>query len=103
MIFMSDDSRGSGVFSASLDYLHRQPFVGDAMIKLIASALLSFGIAAAAMAADTPSSTGSSASAPAASSPSKSAHKHSAKKSGKTSGKTSDKASKKSTPAPAKT
>jgi predicted naringenin-chalcone synthase len=72
----------------------RQPFVGDAMIKLIASALLCFGIAAAVMAADTPSSTGSSASAPAASSSaSKSAHK----KSGKTS-----KTSKKSTPAPPK-
>jgi hypothetical protein len=91
MIFMSHDSRGSGVFSASLVNL----FVGDAMFKLIASALLSFGIAAAAMAADTPSSTGSSASAPAASSSSsKSAHKHSGKKSGKT--------SKKSTPAPSK-
>jgi hypothetical protein len=89
MIFMSDDLPGSGVFSASLV----KPFVaGDPMIKLIASALLSFGIAAAAMAADTPSSTtGSSASAPAAgSSTSKSSHKHSGKK------------SKKSTPAPSK-
>ena len=91
MLFMSDDWRGSGVFSASLV----NPFVGDSMIKLIASALLSFGIAAAAMAADTPSSSGSSASAPAASSSSsKSAHKHSGKKSGK--------AGKKSTPAPSK-
>ena len=64
------------------------------MTKLIASALLSFGIAAAAMAADTPSNTGSpAASAPAASSssaPSKSTKKHSGKK------------SKKSTPAPSK-
>ena len=88
MIFMSDDFPGSGVFSASLV----KPFVGDPMIKLIASALLSFGIAAAAMAADTPSSTtGSSASAPAAgSSTSKSSHKHTGKK------------SKKSTSAPSK-
>ena len=88
MIFMSSDFPGSGVFSASLV----KPFVGDPMIKLIASALLSFGIAAAAMAADTPSSTtGSSASAPAAgSSTSKSSHKHSGKK------------SKKSTSAPSK-
>jgi hypothetical protein len=88
MIFMSSDFPGSGVFSASLV----RPFVGDPMIKLIASALLSFGIAAAAMAADTPSSTtGSSASAPAASSStSKSSHKHSGKK------------SKKSTSAPSK-
>ena len=75
-----------GVFSASLV----NPFVGDLMIKLIASALLSVGIATAAMAADTPS-TGSSVSAPAASSSSsKSSHKHSGKK------------SKKSTPAPSK-
>jgi hypothetical protein len=86
MIFISEDFRGSGVFSASLV----NPFVGDSMIKLIATALLSVGIATAAMAADTPSA-GSSASAPAASSSSsKSAHKHSAKK------------SKKSTPAPSK-
>ena len=85
MIFMSDDFPGSGVFSASLV----KPFVGDPMIKLIATALLSIGIASAAMAADTPS-TGSSASAPAASSTSKSTHKHSGKK------------SKKSTSAPSK-
>lgn len=90
MIFISDEYRRSGVFSASLV----NPFAGDPMTKLIASALLSFGIAAAAMAADTPSSTGSpAASAPAASSSSaasKSAKKHSGKK------------SKKSTPAPSK-
>ena len=86
MIFISDDFRGSGVFSASLV----KPFAGDPMIKLIASALLSVGIATAAVAADTPS-TGSSASAPAAgSSTSKSSHKHSGKK------------SKKSTSAPSK-
>jgi hypothetical protein len=86
MIFISDDFHGSGVFSGSLV----NPFVGDPMIKLIASAVLSIGIATAAMAADTPS-TGSSASAPAASSSSsKSSHKHSSKK------------SKKSTPAPSK-
>ena len=48
MIFISDDFRGSRVFSASLV----NPFVGDPMIKLIASALLSVGIATAAMAAD---------------------------------------------------
>jgi hypothetical protein len=87
MIFISDHFRRSGVFSASLV----NPFAGDTMIKLIASALLSVGIASAAMAADTASSTGSSASAPtASSSSSKSTHKHSGKK------------SKKSTPAPSK-
>ncbi|MGA2397901.1 MAG: hypothetical protein ABSG30_07555 [Steroidobacteraceae bacterium] len=88
MIFISAEFRRSGVFSASLV----NPFDGDPMTKLIASALLSFGIAAAAMAADTPSSTGSpAASAPAASSssaPAKSTKKHSGKK------------GKKSTPAP---
>jgi hypothetical protein len=87
MIFISDDFRVSGVFSASLV----NPFAGDLMIKLIASALLSVGIASAAMAADTPSTAGSSASAPAASSSSsKSSHKHGGKK------------SKKSTSAPSK-
>ena len=86
MIFISDDFRGSGVFSASV----QKPFVGDSMIKLIASAVLSVGIATAAMAADTPPA-GSSASTPAASSSSsKSTHKHSGKK------------SKKSTSAPSK-
>jgi len=79
MIFISDDFRGSRVFSASLV----NPFVGDPMIKLIASALLSVGIATAAMAADTPSSSGSSASAPTASSSPSSAAKSTKKPTGK--------------------
>jgi hypothetical protein len=79
----------SGVFFGSLD----NTTAGDPMIKLIASALLSVGIAAAAMAADMPKSAATmAADAPAAgtssSTPAKHAKKHSSKK------------SKKSTPAP---
>jgi hypothetical protein len=52
MIFISDQIRRSSVFFASLV----KPTAGDPMIKLIASALLTVGIAAAAMAADMPKS-----------------------------------------------
>ncbi len=89
-MFISCDLRLAGVFSASLV----NPFAGEPMIKLIASALLSLGIAGAAMAADAPSSSGSSAGAPAASSakaPAAKSKTHSGKKS-----------SKKSSPAPSK-
>jgi hypothetical protein len=86
MIFISDQSLRSGVFFASLD----NTTAGDSMIKLIASALLSVGIAAAAMAADMPKSAATmTADAPAAaagttsSTPSKPAKKHSSKKSKK--------------------
>jgi hypothetical protein len=84
MIFISNQSPRSGVFFASLD----NTTAGDSMIKLIASALLSVGIAAAAMAADMPKSgTTMTADAPAAgttsSTPSKPAKKHSSKKSKK--------------------
>ncbi len=92
MMFISCDLRLAGVFSASLV----NPFAGEPMIKLIASALLSLGIAGAAMAADAPSSTGSSASAPAASSTKTPAAKSTKTHSG------SKKSSKKSTPAPSK-
>jgi hypothetical protein len=89
MIFISNQSSRSGVFFDSLD----NTTAGDSMIKLIASALLSVGIAAAAMAADMPKSSATmTADAPAAgttsSTPSKPAKKHSSKK------------GKKSTPAP---
>jgi hypothetical protein len=90
MMFISCDLHLAGVFSASLV----NPFAGEPMIKLIASALLSLGIAGAAMAADAPSSSGSSAGAPAASSakaPAAKSKTHSGKKS-----------SKKSSPAPSK-
>jgi hypothetical protein len=84
MIFISNLSPRSGVFFASLD----NTTAGDSMIKLIASALLSVGIAAAAMAADMPKSAAMmTADAPAAgttsSTPSKPAKKHSSKKSKK--------------------
>jgi hypothetical protein len=84
MIFISNQSSRSGVFFDSLD----NTTAGDSMIKLIASALLSVGIAAAAMAADMPKSAVSmAADAPAAgttsSTPSKPAKKHSSKKSKK--------------------
>jgi len=84
MIFISNQSLRSGVFFGSLD----NTTAGDSMIKLIASALLSVGIAAAAMAADMPKSAVSmAADAPAAgttsSTPSKPAKKHSSKKSKK--------------------
>src|ERR1700704_5769120 len=55
MIFISDEIDGSGVF---FDSLSIPPF-GDLMNKsgtLITSALLTFGLAAAAMAADLPKS-----------------------------------------------
>ena len=89
MIFISNQSPRSGVFFDSLD----NTTAGDSMIKLIASALLSVGIAGAAMAADMPKSAATmNADAPAAgttsSTPAKHAKKHSSKK------------SKKSTPAP---
>jgi hypothetical protein len=84
MILISDQSSRSGVFFASLD----NTTAGDPMIKLIASALLSVGIAAAAMAADMPKSAATmAADAPAAgtssSTPAKHAKKHSSKKSKK--------------------
>jgi hypothetical protein len=89
MIFISDQSSGSGVFFLSLD----NTTAGDPMIKLIASALLSAGIATAAMAADMPKSAATmTADAPAAGSTSSTPAKHSKKHSGKK--------SKKSTPAP---
>ena len=89
MIFISDQSSGSGVFFLSLD----NTTAGDPMIKLIASALLSVGIAAAAMAADMPKSVATmAADAPAASTSSSTASKP-AKKS-------HSKKSKKSTAAP---
>jgi hypothetical protein len=94
MILISDQSSRSGVFFASLDNTTLDNITaGDPMIKLIASALLSVGIAAAAMAADMPKSAATmAADAPAAgtssSTPAKHAKKHSSKK------------SKKSTPAP---
>jgi hypothetical protein len=52
MIFISNQSSPSGVFFRSA----RHTTAGDHMIKLIATALLSAGIAAAAMAADMPKS-----------------------------------------------
>ena len=73
MIFISNQSSRSGVFFDSLD----NTTAGDSMIKLIASALLSVGIAAAAMAADAPAAGTTS------STPSKPAKKHSSKKSKK--------------------
>jgi hypothetical protein len=91
MIFISDQSSRSGVFFATLDYTT----AGDPMIKLIASALLSVGIAAAAMAADMPKSSATmAADAPAAATSSSTASKP-AKKHSKKSTK-----SKKSTSAP---
>jgi hypothetical protein len=92
MIFISGRSPGSGVFFATLD----NTTAGDPMIKLIASALLSVGIATAAMAADMPTSAATrAADAPGAatssSTASKPAKKHSSKKGTK---------SKKSTSAP---
>jgi hypothetical protein len=89
MIFISDQSARSGVFFGSLD----NTTAGDPMIKLIASALLSVGIAAAAMAADMPKSAATmAADAPAAGTTSSTASKP-AKKS-------HSKKGKKTTPAP---
>jgi hypothetical protein len=51
MIFISDQSSLSGVF-----FVRSSNPTGDPMTKLIASALLSVGIATAAMAADMPKS-----------------------------------------------
>jgi len=85
MIFISDDSRLSGVFFGSLV----NTTAGDPMNKtgtLITSALLSFGIAAAAMAADAPKAgdTPAASSAPSTSSgkssSKSSSHKHSSHK-----------------------
>jgi uncharacterized membrane protein (DUF2068 family) len=89
MIFISDQSSRSGVFFSSLD----NTTAGDPMIKLIASALLSVGIAAAAMAADMPKSAATmAADAPAAGTSSSTASKPVKK--------THSKKAKKSTPAP---
>jgi len=84
MIFISDDSRLSGVFFGSLV----NTTAGDPMNKtgtLITSALLSFGIAAAAMAADAPKAgdTPAASSAPSTTSgksSKSSSHKHSSHK-----------------------
>jgi hypothetical protein len=63
MIFISDQTRLSGVFSVPLV----KPTAGDPMTKLIATALLSVSFAAAAMAADMPKTAAPmSADAPAA-------------------------------------
>jgi hypothetical protein len=89
MIFISPESLLSGVFFLPLV----KPTAGDPMTKLIASALLSVGIATAAMAADMPKSAAPMAadSTAAASAPAKPA------------GKAKHHKSKKSTPAPSTT
>ena len=84
MILISEQSLRSSVFFAALD----NTTAGDPMIKLIASALLSVGIAGAAMAADMPKSAATmAADAPAAgsasSTPARHTKKHSSKKSRK--------------------
>ena len=85
MIFISDEIRGSGVFFEALV----NTTAGDPMNKsgtLITSALLTFGIAAAAMAADMPKSAAPmaadapAAGATAAPATSKSSSKHHSKK-----------------------
>jgi ribosomal protein L12E/L44/L45/RPP1/RPP2 len=84
MIFISDETRLSGVFFLALV----KPTAGDPMIKLIASALLSVGIATAAMAADMPKSaapmaadTAAAAGTNAPAKPAKSKHSKKSKKS----------------------
>jgi hypothetical protein len=93
MIFISDETRLSGVFFLALV----KPTAGDPMIKLIASALLSAGIATAAMAADMPKS----AAPMAADTPAAAGSTAPAKPAGK--GKHGGKKGKKSTPAPSTT
>jgi hypothetical protein len=86
MIFISAEIRRSGVFSRSLV----KPTAGDPMTKLIATALLSVGFAAASMAADMPKSAGPIAADQPAANSSTTAPAKSGKKHGKKGGKKSN-------------